>query len=407
MTKREAAEGSRITLVTYGHLRASHEGADGSTFELAEELHRRGRLERVISFDCHPEAALALGGRVVSPARPIFAAATRVLANLAHVFPNLARRTRERVFDWLVSSSPLLRNAEVVVFRKPNFVRSAEMLRHAGVPVVAVASILHPRMNHERVRAEAMRLGIRDRSLYSDGRRMLRLERFFESCDSIVTSESVGATSFTQFGIEFDRIAATPLMNGADCLRFVPSRKRREGGPFRVLHISSMNLIKGVARLFEVWRDLALPDAELVLGGSMDESVRSVLERVNPPNHTLLGSVSDTPSCYRTADVFVSPSLSDSAPNTVLEALASGLPVIVSDACGASELVEDGRTGFVYAWNDTDALADRIAWCHTHQDRLAEMGRAAREVALENSRGRFAEVVVQAVDSRTPRIGGC
>ena len=96
--------------------------------------------------------------------------------------------------------------------------------------------------------------------------------------------------------------------------------------------------------------------------------------------------------------MFVSPSLADSGPFTVLEALASGLPAIVSDACGASRLIRDGVDGFVYPWNDTGALRERLRWCLEHPGELAAMGQAARATALANPRGRFPETVLEVVD---------
>lgn len=393
-----SGERPKITLVTYGHVRPTHEGADGSAWELAEVLHREGRLDRVLCYGFEVADAGIPADRFASPGRRVFALASLVLARLPSPLGGFVRRARERLFDWLVARSPELRDAELVVFRKPNFERSARRLGRRGVPTVAIASILHPRLNYDRVGAEAARLGLDDRSPYRDRTRMLQVERFFESCSRILTTERVGETSFLEHGVPAERIVTTPLMNGADCRRFQPRTGSRAPGPLRFLHLSSMNLIKGVAILLEAWRDLALDDAELILAGSMDASTRSVHARIDPRNCRLLGPVEDTPASYRAADVFVSPSLSDSAPNTVLEALASGLPVIVSDACGASNLIEPGVNGFVYPWNDARALAAHMRWCHAHPDELAEMGRQARQTALANPRARFGEAVLRAVD---------
>src|SRR5207248_10645797 len=63
---------------------------------------------------------------------------------------------------------------------------------------------------------------------------------------------------------------------------------------------------------------------------------------------------------YASADVFVFPSTTDTFGNVVLEAQASGLPVIVSDLGGPKELVADGRTGFVTKAHDADDFARAI-----------------------------------------------
>lgn len=81
---------------------------------------------------------------------------------------------------------------------------------------------------------------------------------------------------------------------------------------------------------------------------------------------------------YRQADVFVNPSLYEGMPNTVLEAMASGLPVIASDVPGNDELVDDGRTGLLFPLGDADQLSSKLVRL-AEDDRLRmDCGRAGR-----------------------------
>jgi glycosyltransferase involved in cell wall biosynthesis len=65
------------------------------------------------------------------------------------------------------------------------------------------------------------------------------------------------------------------------------------------------------------------------------------------------------------------------------EAMASGLPAICSEACGASvELVRHQHNGLIIPTDNPKALAEAMAWMHMHYDRLPEMGRHAREFAI-------------------------
>lgn len=68
----------------------------------------------------------------------------------------------------------------------------------------------------------------------------------------------------------------------------------------------------------------------------------------------------DTAPFYGMADALVLPTLYDPFPNVVLEALASGLPVIVSDSCGAVDIIRDGENGFVCPAADVEALVARM-----------------------------------------------
>src|SRR6476646_7166993 len=88
---------------------------------------------------------------------------------------------------------------------------------------------------------------------------------------------------------------------------------------------------------------------------------------------------------YASADVFVFPSTTDTFGNVILEAQASGLPVIVSDLGGPKELVEDGTTGFVTKAHDPDDFAQAINRVTNDSKLRAQMGREARQRVIDRS----------------------
>jgi glycosyltransferase involved in cell wall biosynthesis len=88
---------------------------------------------------------------------------------------------------------------------------------------------------------------------------------------------------------------------------------------------------------------------------------------------------------YASADIFVFPSTTDTFGNVVLEAQASGLPVIVSDLGGPKELVEDGRTGIVTKAHDAEDFARAIERISNDSGLRARMGRQARQQVIDRS----------------------
>jgi starch synthase len=84
-------------------------------------------------------------------------------------------------------------------------------------------------------------------------------------------------------------------------------------------------------------------------------------------------------------DVLVLPSLSEGCALVVLEALACGLPVIVTPNTGSLAFVRDGREGFVVPICRADAIAERLSALHRDRELLAEMSRQAQATAAENS----------------------
>jgi starch synthase len=85
------------------------------------------------------------------------------------------------------------------------------------------------------------------------------------------------------------------------------------------------------------------------------------------------------------SDVLVLPSLSEGFGLVVTEALACGLPVIVTPNVGANDLVCDGREGFVVPICSAEAIADRLHALDKDRDLLAQMSREAQKTATEQS----------------------
>jgi len=105
-----------------------------------------------------------------------------------------------------------------------------------------------------------------------------------------------------------------------------------------------------------------------------------------PIAHTSLGVVVDEQRmslAYNAADLFVLPSVQDNFPNTALEALACGLPIVGSRVGGIPEIVRQDCTGTLFEAGDADALAAAIRKLLMSPDRLGQMSIECRRVAVE------------------------
>jgi sugar transferase (PEP-CTERM/EpsH1 system associated) len=87
----------------------------------------------------------------------------------------------------------------------------------------------------------------------------------------------------------------------------------------------------------------------------------------------------DIPELLRMIDIFVLPSLAEGISNTILEAMASGLPVVATRTGGNPELIDDGGNGYLVPVSDPRALADTIAGMIADPERTVEMGACGRE----------------------------
>ena len=97
------------------------------------------------------------------------------------------------------------------------------------------------------------------------------------------------------------------------------------------------------------------------------------------------------------ADVLVLPSFSEGFGLVVTEALACGLPVIVTPNVGASDLVSDGSEGFVVPVCSSEAIADRLQTLHRDRDLLAQMSENAQAAAAKRPWDVYREIWAEAV----------
>lgn len=193
--------------------------------------------------------------------------------------------------------------------------------------------------------------------------------------------------------------------HGSPTTRFRHSQRRyHKAGPLTVLCCARLEPIKGQHLIVEALRRLerrGLRDLRLVLVG--DGSTRSDLERMvadagwGGHRVELAGHVPHASETlvrhFREADIFVHPSLTirgvkEGIPGTIVEAMASGLPVIATHHGGIPAVIQSGREGLLVAEHDVDGLASALetllgdAACRERLGRAAA-DRAARELDLQ------------------------
>jgi glycosyltransferase involved in cell wall biosynthesis len=187
------------------------------------------------------------------------------------------------------------------------------------------------------------------------------------------------------------------VYGGADPRRFAPDPDLRRGG---VLSVGRLTPHKGIDRLIR-----AMPDgARLTVAGTGGHDARPperdyplLLRRLAGGRDVAFpGAVADAdlPGLHRAAAVFVLPTvkedcfgrhfaISELLGLSVLEAMASGTPVIASRLDALPEVVRDGETGFLVTPGDVDELRDRLAQLLADRALAARMGRHGRELLLE------------------------
>ncbi|WP_334142539.1 glycosyltransferase family 4 protein [Rhabdothermincola sp.] len=267
---------------------------------------------------------------------------------------------------------------------------TAAWARRRGALVVCDVRAAHPRAMHRHVTEVLRRRGVRYEP--PDAGIVGRMEREFGLSDVLVCNSEYTRRSFLAEGFDPARVVAVPL--GCDVERFRPADRRPE--QFTVLFVGRDSYRKGLLDLLEAAR--ALPrGTRLLVAGEIDSTSRGVLVGLGIEVEVLGGVGADEMAVlYHRASVLALPSLSEAFGMVVLEAMASGVPVVISDQVGAGDVVTDGVDGFVVPVGDTEALAERLLALSRDRVLVEAMSRHARRAAEGNTWDHYGERLVQA-----------
>jgi glycosyltransferase involved in cell wall biosynthesis len=216
-----------------------------------------------------------------------------------------------------------------------------------------------------------------------------------------MAKQFLAASSFTrqtliENGAAPEAIRVVPY--GVDLERFLPPDQTAGiGGPLRLLFVGTINQRKGIKYLLKALRLLGRAPVELMVCGRAVDDL-SIFEPFRQ-QVTVRRSVSfaELTEAYRQADLFVFPSVAEGFAQVLLEALASGLPILSTTHTAAPDLIEEGREGFVVEPRRPDQIAERIEWALEHRRELRGMKFAARRRAERFTWHRFQAGVVAAV----------
>ncbi|MEH2416553.1 glycosyltransferase family 4 protein [Nostoc sp.] len=222
-----------------------------------------------------------------------------------------------------------------------------------------------------------------------------RKQQEIQLADHIFVASSLTKQSLLDIGVETEKISVIPY--GAPIEYFQAQPKTDDC--FRALFVGRVSPRKGVQYLLPAWKDLKLKNAELVLVGQnlfpagWLEQYKDICRHVPSVPHLLLNQY------YSSASVLVFPSLIEGFGLVLLEAMSCGIPVITTFNTAGPDILTDGVEGFIIPIRDVEALKEKLEWCYSHPQELAEMGRAARRKAEELNWGVYRQRLANQVRS--------
>jgi glycosyltransferase involved in cell wall biosynthesis len=206
------------------------------------------------------------------------------------------------------------------------------------------------------------------------------------ACDLITCASDYVRDGLLAAGQSPDRVALNPYPVSAVGFEFI-DRSARRATPV-IGFTGQVNLRKGAPYFFRVAEKLA-GRARFVMIGPVAISPSAVSRHAEAVE--LVGPVPRSEVAARLADfdIFFYPSTCEGSPSSVAEAMLTGLPVVTTPNSGT--LVRDGIDGFIAAYDDVEALADRLGRLIDDRDLRAKIGRAAHERSVMCNFESFAE----------------
>jgi glycosyltransferase involved in cell wall biosynthesis len=193
--------------------------------------------------------------------------------------------------------------------------------------------------------------------------------------------------------------AMTIIENGVDTELFSPSKESKPDVPVIFLSTSRLTPRKGIDTLIRAFaaamkRGGVPMELRIVGEGEQQPALEQLAAELGVAKEVdFLGRVEHDhlPVAYRSSHVFVLPSKNEGMSNSALEALACGLPLIVSGTGGMQELVSNGSNGFFVDPDDTEAFADALLRFATDRDIIAAYGIESRHRAEARGWDKVAE----------------
>lgn len=145
---------------------------------------------------------------------------------------------------------------------------------------------------------------------------------------------------------------------------------------------------KGIDFLIEALRKLEKQDVELVVFGQVKDDIRGLFP---VPIHSMgyLSDESKIVALYNAVDMFITSSLEENLPNTIMESMACGTPCVGFATGGIPEMIDHRVNGYVANYKDADDLASGIWWVLEHEDR-----QALSDACVKKVRDNYTEEVV-------------
>ena len=285
-----------------------------------------------------------------------------------------ARHWQEKIFDFMVSTRIKKKPENKFFYGVPRLVKSFKKAKKLGYITILHAAEMSSHHNIQLLNA-----------LYKDNcppaiwdKALLKISsETYKYVDFVIAHSEDSKNSYIKSGFDKEKVFVTPM--GFHNKELDKKLVYRKEGVTKFLFIGNVTMMKGVHIIFEAWNKLDTSKAELHICGSVYEDMKDSLNKFIKSNKNVFYHGYVKPKeWFNKCDVFVFPSLSEGFSRVVIEAAASGIPVIASKPSTDKRLFIDNKNGYIINPTPED-LANKIQMIMGDFKTIEEVGRSSAE----------------------------
>jgi glycosyltransferase involved in cell wall biosynthesis len=268
-----------------------------------------------------------------------------------------------------------------------------DLIHVHGLNYHTFAAVLASRLLGRRTLAKLANSGPASDILKMRSDRQLALSRYMLGtalrCDRFVALTQTIVEELTAAGVPREKI--TELGNGVETDQIPAKSEYALHHLPRLIFVGRLHEQKGLDILLQAVQRLAAVSPpigvclQIVGDGPLLEALREQAARLNITDRVnFTGQVPHVIGCLQQADIFVLPSRAEGISNALLEAMACGLPVVVSNIPGNSHVIQHDQNGLLFKAEDADSLAQALTTLLQQPNLRKRLGRAARRTVEDH-----------------------
>lgn len=296
------------------------------------------------------------------------------------------------IFDFFASKKiPHIKNG--FFFTSPPCLKCCKQAKNLGYTVV-LSSVYHPKWAWELISKEYEKFKIPINSSYEQ-RIFHRSTESIKCADFIFTPSEITKQTFISNGFNEKKIFLTPI--GTSVTANQKNHENRQS-KIKFLFVANVTLMKGLHYLISAWKELKLPNAELIICGKilpeMEKLILNDLKNCNSIKY--MGFITNLESYYQNSSVFILPSLFEGMSRVVLDAMAYGLPVIATPI--AAPCIKNHYDGILIEPGNIEQIKNAILYLYEHPSEIIRMGKNASQTILSFTYEGYSKKVVESFE---------